>query len=335
MNDRTVIALSEPATNKSRSCTEKFLLCQLRVGEKDKLGYVVNDILWVGRNYKIYRSERGIYVHFSDIFQEEEIQRSRFTEICPELCELRYLICQMRSWKLPFGLRDESISLYDHNIAQAMMLVLENRVEVGKKIAQAALAMAVERLTNDHTISYAWCALIFWCLCLVLGVAALALWNSDGYEELRLLLVAGMFGATGAVLSIATRLQAFRLRPCKQSKMNYLMSVIRVGIGIIAGFTLFLLAPTALSDTMTKFIPHWGPPPGWQAAAALGLLAGFAERLVPNMMKWTTAQIEPSVGTPAQAVRNEEMHGGTSRRARRANGRAKIRSAPEVRSGAA
>ena len=45
----------------------------------------------------------------------------------------------------------------------------------------------------------------------------------------------------------------------------------------------------------------------WQAAAVLGFVAGFAERLVPNMMRWTAGQMEPSFGTPAQAVRNEQM----------------------------
>ena len=108
------------------------------------------------------------------------------------------------------------------------------------------------------------------------------------------------------MLSIATRLQSFRLKPCNQSDMNYWMSVMRVGIGVIAGVILWLIAPTVLSEHVQRLIPHWEQS-GWQAAAALGLIAGFAERLIPNIMRWSGEQLEPSYGTPSQAVRAEEM----------------------------
>jgi hypothetical protein len=302
MDDRTAIPLSEPTAGDSHSCTEPFLLCQLQKGKTDKLGHRVEDILWVGRDYAIYRSEKGVYVQFSDDPKEEAIQRSRFTEICPELCELRYFTSQIHSrW---FGLRapGDTPSLYDHNIAQAIMLVMQDRGEFGKKIAQQALKMAAQRVTNDNTILYVLACLITWLGVGLLGLVALTF--SSG--NFRMYVVAGLAGATGAVLSIAKRLQAFRLRPCDQSNMNYLMSGIRVGIGVVAGLTLLLLAPTILSDTVAKLVPHCCEPPTWQAAATLGLVAGFAERLMPNIMLWTSTQMAPSAGTPAQAVRNQE-----------------------------
>jgi hypothetical protein len=158
-------------------------LCQLRENDKDKLRHNVLDIILVGRNYAIYRTKKGIYVQFSDDDKEETAQRRRFTEICPELCELRYFTSQMQpSWTLPFRGRRDEPSLYDHNIAQAIWLVMEDRIDLGKPIAQQA--------------------------------------------------------------------------------------------------------------------------------AALGFVAGFAERLVPNILRWTSAQLEVSVGTPAQAVRSEEKQQG-------------------------
>jgi len=264
------------------------------------------------RNYAIYRSEKGIYVQFSDDENEEADQRRRFTEICPELCELRYFTSQMHSnWTLPFyGRRDEP-SLYNHNIAQAIWLVMEDRVDLGKPIAQQALRMAVRRATNDNTIRYVRACLIAWLAWMLLSgpLIAFAFRSVPPFETLGLYVIAGMFGATGAVLSVATRLQAFQLQPCNQSNMNYWMSAIRVGIGIIAGIVLFLFSPTILGEPLTQFVPGWRSPsqlPQPQAAAALGFVAGFAERLVPNILRWTSAQLEPSVGTPAQAVRNEE-----------------------------
>jgi hypothetical protein len=313
MDDRTAIASPEPRPGDSHSCTKRFLVSELQMGKEDKLGHLVEDILWVGIDYAIYRTEKGVYVQFSDDPKEEAIQRGRFTEICPELCELRYFTPQIDSgWNYRFGFRDsrdrrDRSSLFDHNIAQAIMLIMEERVETAKQIAQQALKMAVQRVTNDNTIRYVCAAIFCWFVCLVLGAAVFALLGfSVAPEEPRLYVVAGISGATGAVLSVATRLQAFRLQPCNQSNMNYLISAIRVGIGVIAGVTLLLLAPTILTDAMKKLVPHFWDAIGWQAAATLGLLAGFAERLIPNIMRWTGVQMEPAGGTPAQAFRSEE-----------------------------
>jgi hypothetical protein len=90
--------------------------------------------------------------------------------------------------------------------------------------------------------------------------------------------------------------------------MNYLMSALRVGIGVVAGMTLLLLGPITLSDHgADRLIPGWGTNPlSWQVAAIVGLFAGFAERLVPTILRLSSAQIEPSFGTPAQAARSEE-----------------------------
>jgi hypothetical protein len=294
MDDHTLTLVSD---QKRRSCIDRLMLCELEEGQPDKLGHKVEQILWLGKDYAIYRTHPGVYVQFSDNEQEASEQRQRFIKICPELCELRYLTPQMRSWVL-FGRR--KATLYDHNIAQAIMLVIEGDVETGRKIAQQALKMAVERVANDNTIKYVCASLAGWFLIIALGVALFLLGPPS--SDLRPYVVAGIAGATGAILSIATRLQSFRLKPCDQSNMNYLMSLIRVGIvGAIAGVVLWLIAPTLLHQSMQQLQSDW------QAPASVGLIAGFAERLIPNIMRWSSVQLEPSFGTPSQAVRAEEM----------------------------
>jgi len=167
--DSRSTAFTEPAADRSHSCTEPFLLRQLQAGNSDKLGHRVEDILWVGRNYVVYRSEKGVYVQFSDDPQEEATQRASFTKICPELCELRYFTAQIRpSWRSFAGHRDRS-SLYDHNIAQAIMLVMERRVDEGKEIAKQALNMVTSRATNDNTIRYVRVCVVSWIICIALG----------------------------------------------------------------------------------------------------------------------------------------------------------------------
>jgi hypothetical protein len=290
----------------SASCAKPFLLRELKEGGKDKLGHEVEEMLWVARNYAIYRSRLGVYVQFSDCPQEEAAQRKKFTEISPELCELRYLTYEMRStYAFGFGRQTgrHPSTLYEHNMAQALMLVIEDKITEGKQIAQKALTMAVERVTNDNTVRYLRACLLWAAILIAIGIPALFLSSS---HELNNYAVAAMLGATGAVLSVATRLQAFQLKPCHQSNMNYWMSCTRVGVGFIAGPILLLLSPIIMSTQLKALIPmtEGGE---WQAAAMLGLIGGFAERLIPNLLGRTADKIESPAGTPVQAARSEAV----------------------------
>lgn len=316
MDDRTLGTLREPTAGGPRPCAKPFLLCELAVGKKDKLGNKIAEILWFARNYAIYRSRRGVHVHFSDCPQEEDDQRRRFTQISPQLCELRYLTAQMPSgWTL--GLSRLPSSIYHHNIAQAVMLVMEEEDQAdlkrAKELAKKTLNMAVERVTNDNMIRYLRFCLLCWS---VLTLAALwLLWEPVQFHwtfwetvrshigGLKSYIIGGMFGATGAMLSVATRLQSFKLKPCFQSNMNYWMAGLRIGIGVVAGIIILLLARTALSDAMGK---QNVSDMYWEAVAVLGLGAGFAERLVPNLLQRTVNQVESSPGTPVQAAQQEE-----------------------------
>jgi hypothetical protein len=314
MDDSTPTKLREPASGGPKVCTEPFLLRQLAVREKDKLGNKIEEILWLARNYAVYRSDRGVYVHFSDCPQEEDDQRRRFTKISPELCELRYLTAQMPSGRT-FGLRYPTSSIYHHNMAQAVMLAIESKdqdLKDAKQLTEKTLNMAVDRVTNDNMIRYVRFCLLCWS---VLAVAVLwVLWEPIQFRwtswetvrphiaGLKPFVIGGMFGATGAMLSVATRLQAFKLKPCNQSNMNYWMAGLRIGIGVVAGIVILLLARTMLSDAIGKHVADMY----WETAAALGLVAGFSERLVPNLLQRTVSQVESSAGTPVQAVRQQE-----------------------------
>jgi hypothetical protein len=102
MDDRTSTLGSDL---KRRSCADPFKLCELQEGQPDKLGHKIEQILWFATTYAIYRTKQGVYVHFSDNEDEASKQRQRFIRICPELCELRYLMPQIRSVAPFFGPR--------------------------------------------------------------------------------------------------------------------------------------------------------------------------------------------------------------------------------------
>ena len=230
---------ARPFVNISATCGKPVSIDELIETKRDRLHYRVEEIFWRGLDYAVYRSEKGISVQFSDCPVEAEVQRSRLTEISPELCELRHLTSEMRSRSLfgyPLRASRKSASLYEQNMAQAVSLVLEEKSKEGKQIARQALRMAVERVTNDNTVTYfAWC-LLSWAIWSAVGFVLAAVLSQvpqlDVPQGLQFV-VAAMFGATGAMLSVASRLQSFQLEPCHQSSMNILMGCTRIGFGVL------------------------------------------------------------------------------------------------------
>jgi hypothetical protein len=292
--------------NLSDACGEPFSIDELIETKRDRLHYKVEEMFWLGLNYAIYRSEKGVSVQFSDCAVEAKAQRSRFTEISPELCELRHLTSEMRSKSLfgyPLRASRKSASLYEHDMAQAVMLVMEEKSKEGKRIARQALRMAVERVTNDNTVTYfAWC-LLSWAIWSAVGFVLAAVLSQVPQLDVPQgpqYVVAAMFGATGAMLSVASRLQSFQLEPCHQSSMNILMGCTRIGFGVLAGPILFLLAPAILHQLMGLDL-HLR-----SGAAVVGLVGGFAERLIPNILLRTASQIQSPAGTPVQAARTRK-----------------------------
>jgi hypothetical protein len=310
MQDQSANEGGEQSRDGNGPCATPFLLGQLKEGQKDKLGHTVKEILWVGQEYAVYRSEAGVYVQFSDSSDVAAEQRKKFTGISPELCELRYLTSEMRSSWIPdffsrvFG-KDRSIhysTLFDRNIAQAVMLVMEGMTKDGEELAQQTLKMAVQRVTNDNTAKYFRCCVAVWLAGIAFGGVALAVFELTLHRPSHLV-IAAIFGATGAMLSVALRLQDFKLQPCQQSTMNYLMSATRVAVGSISGTLLLLLATTILSGKITAAL---GDPIGWRVAAVIGLIGGFSERLIPSLLEQVIAQLAPQqAGTPVQAFRAE------------------------------
>jgi hypothetical protein len=283
------------------NCSKQFLLEDLKVGKPDKLGNTVEDIICLGRQYAVYRSSEGVYVHFADRPSEEKEQRKRFIEIVPELCELRYL--NRSIFKLP-GRRE----LFEKNMAQAAMLVLEGNLEDGKRIAKQALEMAERRATNDNTVKYV-------IVCLFSGLVASAVGLYAFYHGPRhwdaMYFLAGIAGACGAVLSVITRYEVFKFRPCNESLMTYCMSAIRVLVGVMSAVVLVLLVDRLFSDTFAAVLQHKataGDWRDWQAIAVLGIVGGFAERLVPSLLQATAN----GFGTPVQAVRDAQSRKGAS-----------------------
>jgi hypothetical protein len=124
-------------------------LHDLEVGKPDAIGADVKEIGFRGRDYAVYRAERGIYVQFSDDKVIEQAQRSAYVKLSVQICELRYLTSQMRRGILgspPAG-SERQETLYDHNMGQALMLLTESAAQ--RSINQLAEANVTEQEAKD------------------------------------------------------------------------------------------------------------------------------------------------------------------------------------------
>ncbi|MGJ0426858.1 hypothetical protein [Methylocystis sp.] len=290
----------------NKICHVDFHIEEIQPGKKDKLGNDIMQVLWYGSNYIVYKSGYGVCVHFSNDKDIEKAQRDALTIISPELCELRYLTSQMRG---------DGLSLYDFNIAQSIMLLLENKTDDAVRIAKAALDLAVIRTTADNTIRYVRsCMQVASVLIVAVIVSAIIAHNAvpdnlkRGIEFFSTnshvyYSVAAIFGVLGAVFSILTRIQDFKMKPCQQSYLNDLMAGLRVGIGLIGGAMLYLIIE---KTSVGKAIFSEEFLRSWRCAALLGFLGGYVERLVQTVFQRTGNAIEDSFGTPVQKARDNK-----------------------------
>jgi hypothetical protein len=110
--------------------------------------------------------------------------------------------------------------------------------------------------------------------------------------------MAAAAGAAGAVFSIASRIQHLDLKPSIQSVMNYVLGALRVLTGFVAGaIILFIINGTVFGEGVLKIFEGVTEmtaltASNWKSIVLVGFLAGFAERLVPSLLKNLQSGVE-------------------------------------------
>ena len=109
------------------------LLPMIKCGAEDKMGHTILQVYLSGEDYTIYRTRQGVNVNFADCRAREREQRACYAEVSEQLCGLRFLTSQMARWT--FGLKplNRYGGFYDHQIAEAICLALQNTPAKPKK----------------------------------------------------------------------------------------------------------------------------------------------------------------------------------------------------------
>jgi len=275
-----------------------MFLAELAPGRPDKLGNRVVEIYCRGEDFAVYRSTLGVYVHFADCRAREREQRRALLTVAPRVCRLRYLSNQMMRdavWRRRSG------GFYDHEIAEALALALQGPGDGADRILANGEALAGERLRHENRVAYFLSCLV--AALLVIGALfAAGLGTVAGDPQFRAYAAAAAFGAVGAAFSIATGVAELSLAPCQRSAMNSAMGAMRVLIGAVAGAMILLICnATIIGEPVVKVLEKFTEtdtlatlgPRNWVWIGMLGVLGGFAERLVPNLLGSAASKASP------------------------------------------
>lgn len=235
--------------------------------------------------YAVYRDRAGdVYVQYSDAPSEGDEQRKRVLELGEERADLAALLA---GW--PLDRREP----YDRKAAMALQLALDGGdISYALKIMEAARGDAHRERAVAGRLQYLGGVVTGGLLLGALVGAA----GASGLlpDSLRAAGAAGLLGAAfSAVLAVKNRTVALDTN----RRGNLLDGSLRLVIGLVSGGLLILL----LESGILERFQFDGAPLSiarfeWKGVVVLGFIAGFIERLVPDLLNKAEQQ---SAGSPA------------------------------------
>lgn len=309
----------EPCPACGQTFADTIPIGELQIGKIDRMQNTVLEIYWASSTFKVYRTARGVFAHFADCGRLERAQRAAFDALYAPMSSLRFLTSRM------FRFRANASSFYDHETAQAVVQALHGRIEPAVATLNQLHDLALDRVANENRVRYLMACVATGLASGAAGVLTLWLLSTDftatqlgaGAGAFRPYVLAAIMGGLGAVFSIAMSVRSLEMMPCQHSFMNYVIGALRVLTGFISGGMLvLLLTSNLLGDLGEQLADGEGaakPLAGsidWAKVAMLGLLAGFAERMVPDLMGGASSRVsayrDKAPGVPAQAAKDAD-----------------------------
>ena len=239
--------------------------------------------------YAVYRTDERVMVHFADDEDEARAQRTALAVLNPVRGEINGFIDGWRTSRAHDRLA--KAALFDRRIADALVIGLQGDTASAAALLQAAKADIVEERTSWARFEY----LIFASIVALASIAVFGLVTTRWFErsvydfssDVRALWLAAGVGTVGAFFSIAIAIRRRTVLTDLQSRDNAADAILRIIIGAIAAALLIcLLESQAVTVTLGgKTVSAADPKDGWLLVVVAAFLAGFSERLVPDLLE--------------------------------------------------
>ncbi|ETX27610.1 hypothetical protein [Roseivivax isoporae] len=287
-----------------------FRLDDLQAGRRDPRGRLVRDILWAVDEFKIYRTDAGISPFFSDDPDLAREQKGIYLRIGEGIADFNHLIHTLRPhwWVVPVETRRRAdLVHYERELARCIaQALLGHENEAAASLVSLRQRLAA-RIANRARVVHLMINVI---LVAVAIVGALSFARSSYVSafafDVKEFSLAVMMGAVGALFSTTVRLQSMEVDPTVTQMMHWVYGAQRVLVGAMGALVIYfgfrsgvltgLFQPpsgTALPIGAGRFDPYW--------LSFICVMAGFSERLVPNLLDGQAAQMMR--GTPAEPDR--------------------------------
>jgi hypothetical protein len=288
-------ALAETMAAGEGAGRRRLRVSDIFVGSEDENGEKIDKVYASRESYAIYRADNEVRVQYADDSKLKDTQFQNVTAVSADHQELDYLTRGLEGRRYYLG-----------QIAVALQIAVENG-EVAQKLcsARAVLGRAISAAAEERArigrrlyLRYATMfALGIAAVLLLCAVVALQLPYTAPVADLP---AATGSGALGALFSIAIALRGRTVAPDHDVEANRSDALLRVMVGALSGgaLILFLRSGILAMNLGDASVATGGLEETWRAILTFGFLAGFSERLVPDLLERKT----PSGQSDAEAA---------------------------------
>lgn len=294
---------------------------EVKLGATDSAGAQI-EAVFARRvpGYAVYRTKDRVLVHYADAQKLEAQQRSDLVGIGPLRGEINGLIDSWRNSRLE-GARSKA-ARYERRVADALTMALEGDPDGAKALLETIKLDIHEERVSRARFQY----LLVASATLAAAVLAIALMTAYAglAAKLEPLWLAAGAGAFGAFFSIAIGIRNRTVLPDMRIGDNSADAILRILIGLLAAAVLIFLLQSGVVATPTfgnRTVEIGLDPPArysWTMVVVVGFVAGFLERLVPDLLADSAiARVKPAapkapVGTTAPKTEAKAAAGDTA-----------------------
>jgi len=249
----------------------------IRVKSNDSRGVPITKVYIKQSNeYAIYKCNGDIMVAYADDAELARRQRKAILPLAKDRFLLNYLLKGL-----------DCREVCEHQLVNGLQLALEGDIESAKKtIGETKTLLLAKRAARGRFQYLYWSSGAAGLLMLALLLARRYVPMPDISTDLWLAAEAGL---VGAAFSIALAIKSRTVALDMERLANATDGVLRLLIGVICAGVLVLLVGSHILPRMTiGDINFADGGPSSQIVLVIGFVAGFLERLVPNLLERAT-----------------------------------------------
>lgn len=263
-------------------------VADLAVGKSDSMASKVL-VIYARKppEYAVYGTDQRVLIQFADRAELASDQRKVMSRLNPLRGEINGLIDGWRCRPEGTVLRRKA-QRYDRRVGDALLVAFES------DLAGAELLLAqIKQDILDERIAWArfeYLIAAFWTgLGLMVFMAVTTSFRR--YEDPALdLWRSAAAGSVGAFFSIALAIRGRTVLPDLQRMGNIMDAILRMVIGVIAAAVLMaFIRSGAVTIAIGPASPASSPAEAWLYVLIVGFLAGFSERMVPDLLAKASA----------------------------------------------